>query len=119
MPKKTPQKKVEGVQVVTTQELPGHEIKDVKGLVWGTTVRARFLGKDIIAILRVFAGGEIPEYTEMINKARLDVIKKMVRNARSMGANAVVGMRIGSTAQIVPGTVEIFAYGTAVVVKPK
>jgi len=104
---------------VTTETLPAHEIKEVKGLVWGTSVRARFVGKDIIAILRVFAGGEIPEYTEMINEARLNVVKRLVKNAQKLGANAVVSARIGSTAQIVPGTVEIFAYGTAVVVKPK
>ena len=112
-------KKVAGVHVVTTSDLPGHKITEVKGLVWGTSVRARFIGKDIIAILRVFVGGEIPEYTEMINHARLDVIKRLVKNAHGLGANAVVGTHIGSTAQIVPGTVEIFAYGTAVVVKPE
>jgi uncharacterized protein YbjQ (UPF0145 family) len=112
-------RKVSGVHVVTTPELPGHTVKEVKGLVWGTSVRARFVGKDIIAVLRVLAGGEIPEYTEMINQARFDVIKRLVKNAQSLGANAVVGTKIGSTAQIIPGTVEIFAYGTAVVVSKK
>ena len=107
------------MQVVTTQEIPGYEIKEVKGLVWGTTVRARFVGKDILAILRVLVGGEVKEYTQMINTARRYVIERMVENAKILGANAIVGVNIGSTAQVVPGTAEIFAYGTAVIVEPK
>ena len=108
---------MEPVHVVTGSDVPGYATKAVKGLVWGTTVRSRFVGKDIIAIARVIAGGEVPEYTEMINEARRYVIQRMVRNARVLGANAVVNTRFGSTAQIVPGTVELFAYGTAVTIQ--
>lgn len=111
--------KEEPVQIVAGSEVPGKEIDEVKGLVWGTAVRSKFLGKDIIAFLKILSGGEVPEYTEMINKARKDVIKKLVKNAESLGADAVVDMDIGSTAQIIPGTVEIFAYGTAVTTKEK
>lgn len=107
----------EHVQVVTGSEIPGEEVEEVKGLVWGTAVRSKFLGKDILAFLKILAGGEVPEYTEMINTARKDVIEKLVKNAKSLDADAVIDMEIGSTAQIIPGTVEIFAYGTAVTLK--
>lgn len=107
------------VQVVTTDFVPGYEIKDVKGLVWGTTVRAKFIGKDIIALFRVILGGEVKEYTDMINEARLESIKRMVSNAKKLGADAIVSMRIDSASQIVPGAVELFAYGTAVTLKKK
>ncbi len=109
---------MEPVHVVTTENVPGYKVVEVKGLVWGTTVRSKFFGKDIIAMLRTLVGGEVKEYTNMINDARSYVIKRMVRNARALGANAVIGARIGSTSQIIPGTAEMFAYGTAVVVKP-
>ena len=107
------------IHVVTTDEIPGYTIKEVKGLVWGTTVRAKFIGKDILALLKVLVGGEVHHYTDMVNEARRYVIQRMVENARALGANAVVGARIGTTSQIIGGTVEIFAYGTAVVATPK
>lgn len=106
------------VHVVTTEELPGYNIKEVKGLVWGTTVRSKFVGKDILALLRILVGGEIPEYVEMINEAKRYVIEKMVSNAKLLGANAVIETRINTTSQVVPGAVEICVYGTAVVVEP-
>ena len=105
--------------VMTISQVPGYEIKDYKGLVWGTTVRAKFIGKDIIALLRILVGGEVKEYTEMVNEARLIAINKMVANARKLGADAVVKARIGSTSQIMPGAVELFAYGTAVTLTKK
>lgn len=104
----------EPIQVVTGDEVPGKQVKEIKGLVWGTTVRSKFIGKDMLAFLKILTGGEVPEYTEMINKARKEVIDKLVDHARDLDADAVIEMDIGSTAQIVPGTVEIFAYGTAV-----
>jgi uncharacterized protein YbjQ (UPF0145 family) len=106
------------IHVVTTEELPGYKIKEVKGLVWGTTVRSRFLGKEILAVIKVMVGGEVKEYTNLMNEARRYVIEKMADNARALGANAVVGVRIGSSAQTIPGATEIFAYGTAVVAEP-
>ncbi len=109
----------EPIHVVSTEEIPGYEITSVKGLVWGTTVRSKFIGKDLLAILRVFVGGEVKDYTHMINEARRYAVERMVGNARALGANAVVGVRIGASSQIVPGAVEIFAYGTAVAIRPK
>ncbi|MBI1974232.1 YbjQ family protein [Candidatus Micrarchaeota archaeon] len=107
----------EDVHIVTTEQVPGFAIKEVRGLVWGTTVRAKFVGKDIIALLRILVGGEVKEYTEMINDARFYVVQRLVENARKLGANAVVGTRFGSLS-ISPGAAEIFAFGTAVRVAP-
>lgn len=108
-----------GIPVTTSDFVPGYEIVEYKGLVWGTTVRARFVGHDILAALKTFVGGEITQYTKMINDAKFIAIHKMVENAKSLGANAIISVRTGST-QIIPGTVEIFCYGTAVrVIKKK
>ena len=111
--------KVPYVHIVTTDWLPGHAIKEVKGLVWGTTVRSRFIGSEIIAFARILVGGEVHEYTQLINEARQHVIRKLVDNAAFLGANAVIGTQICASSQVVPGSVEIFAYGTAVVVEPE
>ncbi len=106
------------MQVVTTDWLPGYDVKEVKGLVWGTTVRSKFLGKELMAMMKSMVGGEVKEYTNLANEARRYVIEKMADNARALGANAVIGVRIGTSAQTVPGAIEIFSYGTAVVVEP-
>jgi uncharacterized protein YbjQ (UPF0145 family) len=103
------------IHVVTCDVIPGYNIKEVKGLVWGTTVRSRFLGKELIALLKSMTGGEIKEYTNLVNEGRRYVIERMVDNARALGANAIIGARIGTSTQTVPGATEIFAYGTAVV----
>ena len=105
------------VHVVSTETVPGFEIKEVKGLVWATSVRSKFIGKDILAVLRMVIGGEITEYTEMINEAKRYVIEKLVENAKVLGANAVVGVNISTTSQVLPGAVEIYAYGTAVIIE--
>ncbi len=102
--------------IVTSDEIPGYRIREVKGFVWGTTVRAKSIGKDLIALGRTIVGGEVVEYTNMINEARKYVLERLARNAKALGANAVISIRMG-TAQIIPGTIEIFAYGTAVVVE--
>ena len=103
--------------ISTTDSIPGYEINEIKGIVSGTSVRARFFGKDLIAIGRVLIGGEIPEYANMIRDARKDVVLRAMANAQVLGADAILGLRMESTAQIVPGTVELFAYGTAVTLK--
>ena len=122
MPKKRDwreaEKELEGVPVTTSDFVPGYRIVNYKGYVWGATVRARFIGHDIIAALKTLVGGEIDQDTQMTNEARLIAINKMVENAKSLGANAVISTRTG-TAQIVPGTVEIFCYGTAVTIVPE
>ncbi len=110
-------KKSNAVHVVTTESLPGFKVKEVKGLVWATTVRSKFVGKDVLASLRIVMGGEVHEYTEMINEAKRYVIERLVQNAKTLGANAILGTRISTTAQVVPGAAEITAYGTAVVVE--
>jgi uncharacterized protein YbjQ (UPF0145 family) len=107
------------IQVVTTGFFPGHDVDKVKGIVWGTTVRAKFIGKDVLALLRILVGGEVKEYTNMVNEARLIALKKMVLNAKKLGADAVIQVRIGTVSQILPGAVELFAYGTAVTLKKK
>jgi uncharacterized protein YbjQ (UPF0145 family) len=99
--------------VTTTEEIPGHEIIEILGLVRGNTVRARHLGRDILAGLRNVVGGEIKEYTEMLSKAREEALQRMVAEASGLGADAVVGVRF-ATSQTMAGAAEILAYGTAV-----
>lgn len=106
------------VLVSTGDSVPGFENKSYVGFVWASSARAKDSITEFKALLRATAGGRIPEFESMMNKARNDVIDQLVKNAESKGANAVVGVRMGSTT-IVGGTVEIFAYGTAVLVKRK
>jgi uncharacterized protein YbjQ (UPF0145 family) len=91
------------------------EIVETIGIVRGTTVRSRNIGRDIMALLRNIVGGEIPEYTKMLAEAREEAIDRMTGDAEKLGANAVVDVRF-STASISAGTAEILCYGTAVVV---
>ena len=110
------EKELQGLPVATTETIPGSVITGYKGYVWGTSVQSKFFGHDILAIIRTLIGGEVWPYTRMINDAKHAVIQRLVKNARALGADAVVGVRMGS-AQIMPGTIEIFAYGTAVKLK--
>ncbi|MGD2121676.1 MAG: YbjQ family protein [Gemmatimonadota bacterium] len=102
--------------VVTTQDLPGYRVVQVHGLVRGNTIRARHLGKDITAILRNVAGGEITEYTKMLAEAREQAIDRMLEEADSLGANAVLGVRF-QTSMVQSGAAEMLCYGTAVTVE--
>lgn len=102
--------------VVTTQDLPGHQVTTVHGLVRGNTIRARHVGKDITAVLRNIAGGEITEYTKMLAEAREQSIDRMLDEARSLGANAVIGVRF-QTSMVQTGAAEMLCYGTAVTVE--
>ena len=103
--------------VVTTENVPGHRVREVKGQVFGVVVRSRGLGGNIMAGLRSIVGGEIKEYTVMIEEARRHAIDRLVQNATLMGANAVVMMRFDSS-EIGQTMSEIVAYGTAVVLEP-
>ena len=103
--------------VATTEELPGYRVKRVIGLVSGSVVRARHIGRDILAVLRNIAGGEVKEYTELLAEARDEAVRRMVERARSMGANAIIGVRFATTA-VAAGAAEVLAYGTAVEVEP-
>ena len=96
--------------VVTTENVSGRSVLEVKGEVFGIIVRSRGIGPNIIAQLRSLAGGEIVEYTHLLEEARKHAIERMVANAAELGANAVVMMRFDSS--------EIVAYGTAVVLEP-
>lgn len=102
--------------VVTTENIAGYRIERVLGQVFGVTVRSRGIGGNLTASLRSVFGGEIKEYTEMIEDARKAAIDRMTQNAHAMGANAIVMMRFDS-GEIGQTMSEIVAYGTAVVVE--
>ncbi len=102
--------------VVTTDEIPGKKIVRVLGLARGNTVRARHLGKDILALLRGIVGGEVHEYTKLLAESREHALDRMAQEARSLGANAVVGTRF-ITSYVSANMAELLAYGTAVVVE--
>ena len=102
--------------VVTTSEVSDMRIVRTLGLVRGNTIRARHLGKDVLALLRNVAGGEIHEYTKMLAEAREQAIHRLLEEAEALGANAVVGLRF-QTSMIQVGAAEMLCYGTAVVVE--
>jgi len=106
----------EDIIVTTLDYIPGYKIERVLGLVSGSVVRARNIGRDIVAALRNIAGGEIVEYTELLARSRDEAIRRLKEKAKAMGANAVVGVRL-TTASIMSGAAEVVAYGTAVVVR--
>lgn len=100
--------------MVTTEEIPGKKIVKVLGLVSGTTIRAKHIGKDIMAGFKNIVGGELKGYTEMMEEARTEATNRMVANAQTMGANAITNVRL-STASLMQGAAEVYVYGTAVV----
>ena len=99
--------------VVNTNEVPGRKISEVFGLVIGHTVRSVWIGKDVAAVLRVIAGGELKEYSEVMAKARQEAIDRMKREAEELGADAIINVRFASLA-ILSGSAEMLVYGTAV-----
>jgi uncharacterized protein YbjQ (UPF0145 family) len=104
--------------LTTTERIPGYEI-EIIGVVYGNTVRAKHLGKDIMSGLKSIVGGELQEYTEMLSEAREESINRMVNAAKGMGAEAVVNVRF-TTSQTMAGAAELLAYGTAVkLIRPK
>jgi uncharacterized protein YbjQ (UPF0145 family) len=102
--------------VVTTENIKGYKVKEVKGEVFGLVVRSRGLGGNIIAFLRSLVGGEIHEYTSLLEDSRKQALDRLVKNAQVMGANAVVMMRFDSS-EIGQTMSEIVAYGTGVVIE--
>ncbi len=96
--------------------IPGKRVVRHLGLVQGSTVRAKHVGRDILASLKNIVGGELKGYTELLNDAREEATERMVRQAHAAGANAVLNVRF-STSSITQGAAELFAYGTAVVVE--
>src|SRR5690625_3405981 len=99
--------------IVTTNEIANHQIIEVKGLVQGSTVQTRHVGRDIGAGLKTLVGGEIKGYSELMQTARSVALERMVEEAKSLGANAVIGMRY-QTSQVMNSAAEVIAYGTAV-----
>jgi len=102
--------------VVTTPEIPGKNIVRTLGLVRGNTIRARHVGRDIMAGLRNLVGGEVTEYAKLLAESREQALDRMVEQAEELGANAVVGLQF-QTSVIMGGAAEMMAYGTAVVVE--
>ncbi|GIN62816.1 UPF0145 protein [Robertmurraya siralis] len=102
--------------IVTTDFVPGKEIKELKGFVRGNTIQSKHIGKDILAGLKTIVGGEIGEYTQMMDEARQKAIGRMVEDAKAKGANAVIAMRLESSS-VMQNASEIIAYGTAVYVE--
>jgi len=102
--------------VVNTETVPGHQVVEALGVVRGSTIRAKHIGRDIMAGLRNIVGGEVKEYTEMLTETRNESVYRMKQEARAMGADAVVNLRF-TTSQVMSGAAELLAYGTAVRIK--
>ncbi|HVL76572.1 MAG TPA: YbjQ family protein [Noviherbaspirillum sp.] len=98
------------------ETVPGKTITAVHGVVTGSTVRAKHVGRDIMASLKNIVGGELKGYTELLEDARRDAIERMQSQARQIGANAIVNVRF-STSAVAAGAAEIYVYGTAVTVE--
>ena len=104
--------------LVNTETVPGHRVTGVLGLVQGNTVRAKHLGRDIMAGLKNIVGGELRGYTELLVESRNQAIGRMIEQAQQLGANAVVNVRL-STSAVSAGAAELYAYGTAVTIEPE
>ena len=102
--------------IVTTDQIAGKKIAKTIGMVKGNTIRARHIGRDIMAGLRGMVGGEITEYTKMMAESREQAIERMIEDAKSQGANAIIGMRF-ATSMVMQNASEILAFGTGVVVE--
>ncbi|MEM1202364.1 MAG: YbjQ family protein [Acidobacteriota bacterium] len=101
--------------LTTTDGFSDRRVRRTLGLVRGTSVRGRHIGRDLIAHLRNAVGGEIFEYTKMLSEAREQALDRMIEEARVLGANAIVGLQF-ATSSPAPGSSEVLVYGTAVVV---
>ena len=99
--------------VVSMETVPGHRIREALGVVRGNTIRARHVGRDIVAQIRNLAGGEVREYTKLMGESREQAMDRMVEEAEQLGADAVVCTRF-MTSMVMTGAAEILCYGTAV-----
>ena len=104
------------MELTNLETVPGRTIVRHLGLVQGSTVRSKHVGRDLLAGLKNFVGGELRAYTELLNESRNEAIERMVAQASAVGANAVVNVRF-STSNIAAGAAEVMAYGTAVVIE--
>ena len=103
--------------LVNTETIPGMRLVALKGLVQGNTVRAKHIGRDIMAGFKNIVGGELRGYTELLTEARGQALDRMMSQAEALGANAVVNVRF-STSAVTQGAAELYCYGTAVVAEP-
>jgi uncharacterized protein YbjQ (UPF0145 family) len=110
--------KNKSMKIVTTDVIEGYEIVEILGEVFGLVVRSRGIGGNIKAALRTIKGGEILEYTQMLEEARKHAMERMVKNAEGMGANAILRMQFDSS-ELGKSMSEIVAYGTAAIIKKK
>lgn len=101
-----------------TETIPGMRIVSHLGLVQGNTIRAKHIGRDIMAGLKTIVGGELRGYTELLSEARTEATERMIQDAQRLGANAVINVRF-TTASVMQGAAELLAYGTAVIVEPE
>ena len=99
--------------ITNIEQIPGHKITGHFGLVSGSTVRAKHVGKDIMAGFKNFVGGELKGYTELLEESRNEAISRMTQQATNLGADAIINVRF-STSSITSGAAEVYAYGTAV-----
>tara|TARA_Y100000588_G_C14059148_1_gene840614 strand:+ start:564 stop:914 length:351 start_codon:yes stop_codon:yes gene_type:complete len=109
---------IEKLIVVTTPTAPDRVVVETIGLVSGNAIRARHVGKDILAALRAIVGGEIHEYAKLLAESREQAVDRMVSKAINLGANGIVNMRF-STSMVMGGAAEMMAYGTAVILERK
>ena len=104
------------MKLVNIDYIPGYEIEEALGLVKGTVVQSKNIGRDFMAGMKTIVGGEITGYTEMLNTARQIATKRMVDDANSLGADAIINIKYGSAA-VMSGASEVIAYGTAVKIR--
>ena len=102
--------------ITNIETVPGKNIKEHFGLVAGSTIRAKHVGRDIMASLKNMVGGELKGYTQLLQESRQQALDRMVDQARQLGANAIINVRF-STSSVAQGAAELYAYGTAVLVK--
>ena len=99
--------------LTTTDSVPNRKVKEILGIAMGNTVRAKHIGKDIMAGLKSVVGGEIKQYTEMMSDSRKESINRMINHAKELGADAIINVRF-MTSMTMRGAAELLAYGTAV-----
>jgi len=104
--------------VVNTDYIPGYEITQLLGISQGNVVQSKHVGRDIVAGLKTIIGGEIKGYTEMLTEARTIALKRMSQEAEELGADAIINVRY-TTSQVMQGSSELLAYGTAVMIKKR
>ena len=105
------------MQLSNLETVPGHQIIKQLDIVYGSTVRSKHVGRDLMAGLKNIVGGELKGYTELLEESRQEAMQRMIDKAQALGANAIVAIRF-STSNIAQGASELFVYGTAVVVQP-